>query len=207
MHNRSLYYTAISLLGLLLAGCAATTPTVSEWRNPTYASASFTRIMIGAVGGDAATRRNFEDEFITQLRAAGSAGVASYRRVAEVGDVDESIIRDAARKNGVDGLILAKLARVEEKTQYSGPFFPSTWFGIFGSHGGVSMSGLGGSPSASRYLEYTTETTLLDVGKNELVWTATTIARETAGGESAIQGTVQAVVKALAEKNLLGAPQ
>ena len=207
MHNRLLYYTAVSLLGLLLAGCAATTPTVSEWRNPAYASASFTRIMVGAVGGDAASRRNFEDEFITQLRAAGSPGVASYRHVAEAGDVDESMIRDAARKNGVDGLILAKLARVEERTQYSGPFFPSTWFGIFGSHGGVSMSGLGGLPSASRYLEYTTETTLLDVSKSEIVWTATTIARETAGGETAIKSTVRAVVRALVEKNVLASPQ
>jgi hypothetical protein len=207
MKNCSHYCVAIALFGLLLAGCAATTPMVSEWRNPAYASASFPRIMVGALGGDAAARRNFEDQFIAQLRAAGGAGAASYRQIAEAGDVDESRMRDAARKNGADGLILAKLARVEEKTQYSGPFVPSTWFGIFGSHGGVSMSGVGGSPVASRYLEYTTEATLLDVRKNEVVWTATTVARETAGGESAIQSTVQAIVKALAEKNLLGAPQ
>ena len=205
MKNRSQYCAAMALFGLLLAGCATTTPIVSEWHNPAYGSASFPRLMVGALGRDAAARRNFEDEFITQLRAAGTTGVASYRQITEAGDVDESRIRDAARKNGVDGLILAKLARVEEKTQYSGPFVPSSWFGIFGSHGGVSMSGIGGSPSASRYLEYTTETTLLDIGSNEIVWTATTVARETAGGESAIQSTVQAVVKALAEKNLLGA--
>jgi len=203
MASRSLNYAAIFLFGLLVGGCATTTPIVSEWRNPAYASASFTRIMIGALGGDAGTQRNFEDEFITQLRAAGTDGVASYRLISDVDAVDESRIRDAARNAGVDGLILAKLLRVEEKTEYSGPYFPSTWFGIFGSHGGVSMSGLGGTPTAYRYNEYTSEMTLLDFVKNELVWTATTVTRQTVSGENAIKSTVQAVVKALAENNLL----
>jgi hypothetical protein len=61
-----------------------------------YASASFTGIMIGALGGDAGTQRNFEDEFITQLRDAGTDGVASYRPT-DTDAVDESRIRDAAR--------------------------------------------------------------------------------------------------------------
>ena len=52
---------------------------ISVWRNPAYSSASFSRIMIGGLGGDVSTRRNFEDEFIFQLRAAGADGVASYR--------------------------------------------------------------------------------------------------------------------------------
>lgn len=207
MENRSLHLAAALLFGLLAAACATTTPIVSEWRNPAYDSASFPRIMFGALGGDAATRRNFEDEFITQLRAAGTDGVASYRVISDVDAVDESRIRDAARNAGVDGLILAKLVGVEERTQYSGLYFPYNWFGIYGSHGGVSMSGPGGAPIASRYLEYTTETALLDVAKNELVWTATTMARETAGSESVVKSTVQAVVKALVEKNLLGPPQ
>jgi len=203
MENRSLHFAAALLFGLLVAGCATTTPIVSEWRNPAYASASFNRIMIGASGGDAASRRTFEDEFFTQLRAAGVKAETGYRERPEVVDVDESRIRDAARKAGVDALILAKLVRVEEKTEYRGPYFPWTWLGIYGSHGGVGMSGLGGTPTAYRYNEYTSETTLLDVVKNELVWTATTIARQTASGENAIKITVEAVVKALAENNLL----
>lgn len=207
MGNRLLYYAAVSLFGLLLAGCATTTPTVTEWRNPAYASASFNRILIGALGGDAGTQRNFEDEFITQLRAAGTDGVASYRLISDVDAVDESRIRVAARNAGVDGLILAKLVRVEEKTEYTGPYFPWTWLGVYGSHGGVSMGGLGGSPSAYRYNEYTSETTLIDVVKNEPVWTATMVARQTVSGENAIKSTVQTVVKALVEKNLLATRQ
>jgi len=203
MKTSSLNYAASLLIGLVVAGCSTTTPIVSEWRNPAYASASFSRIMIGGLGGDASTRRNFEDEFIAQLRAAGADGLASYRYVLEGSDADENRLRDAARKAGADALILTRLVRVEERTQYGGSSFPSTSFGIFGSHVGASWSGLGGAPSAYRFNEYTTETALHDVAKNEVVWTGTTKTSETEGGRTAIKSAVEAVVKSLAEKNLL----
>ena len=204
MKTSSLYYAASLLIGLLVAGCSTTTPTViSEWRNPAYASASFSRIMIGGLGGDVSTRRNFEDEFIVQLRAAGADGLASYRYVPEGSDADENRLRDAARKAGVDALILTRLVRVEEMTQYSGSFAPPISFGVFGSNVGASWSGLGGAPSAYRVNEYTAETALHDIAKNEVVWSVTTKTSDTDGGRTAIKSTVEAVVKSLAEKNLL----
>jgi hypothetical protein len=203
MKTSSLHYAASLLIGLLVAGCSTTTPIVSEWRNPTYASASFSRIMIGGLGGDASTRRNFEDEFIVQLRAAGADGLASYRYVPEGSDADENRLREAARKAGVDALILTRLVRVEEMTQYSGSFAPPISFGVFGSNVGASWSGLGGAPSAYRVNEYTVETALHDVAKNEVVWSGTTKTSETDGGRTAIKSAVEAVVKSLAEKNLL----
>lgn len=204
MEIHSLRYPAFLLFGLLVAGCATSTPIVSEWRNPAYASASFSRIMIGALGGTTSARRNFEDEFSTQLRAAGVEGIASYGYLFEGADTDETTIRAAAQKAGVDAAIMARLVRVEEKTEYGGSYFPpASWIGIFGSHGGVSVSGPGGLSSPYRYNEYTTETTLLDVVKNEVVWTATTVAREPVSGRNAAKSTVDAVVKSLAETNLL----
>ena len=67
--------------------------------------------MIGGLGGDVSTRRNFEDEFIFQLRAAGADGVASYRFLPEGSDADENRLRDAARKAGVEALILTHFIR------------------------------------------------------------------------------------------------
>ena len=198
------YYAASLLIGLLLAGCSTTTPTVvSEWRNPAYASGSFSRIMVGGLGGDASTRRNFEDEFVAKLGAAGADGLASYRYLPEGSDADENRLREAARKAGVDGLILTRLIRVEEKTQYSGSFAPPISFGVFGSNVGATWSGLGGAPNAYRINEYTAETALHDVVKNEVVWSGTTRTSEGDGGRTAIKSTVEAVVKSLTEKNLL----
>ena len=205
MKTSSLNCAASLLIGLLVAGCSTTTTpiVISEWRNPTYASASFSRIMIGGLGGDVSTRRNFEDEFIFQLRAAGADGVASYRYLPEGSDADENRLRDAARKAGVEALILTRLVRVEEMTQYSGSFAPPISFGVFGSNVGATWSGLGGAPSAYRVNEYTAETALHDIAKNEVVWSVTTKTSETDGGRTAIKSTVEAVVKSLAEKNLL----
>jgi hypothetical protein len=205
MKTSSLYCAASLLIGLLVAGCSTTTTpiVISEWRNPTYSSASFSRIMIGGLGGDVSTRRNFEDEFIFQLRAAGADGVASYRYLPEGSDANENRLRDAARKAGVEALILTRLVRVEEMTQYSGSFAPPISFGVFGSNAGATWSGLGGAPSAYRVNEYTAETALHDIAKNEVVWSVTTKTSETDGGRTAIKSTVEAVVKSLAEKNLL----
>lgn len=204
MKTSSLYCAASLLIGLLVAGCSTTAPIVmSEWRNPAYTSASFSRIMIGGLGGDVSTRRNFEDEFIFQLRAAGADGLASYRYIPEGSDADENRLREAARKAGVDALILTRLVRVEEMTQYSGSFAPPISFGVFGSNAGATWSGLGGAPSAYRVNEYTAETALHDIAKNEVVWSGTTKTSDTDGGRTAIKSTVEAVVKSLAEKNLL----
>ena len=204
MKTFSLHCAAGLLIGLLLVGCSTTTPTVvSEWRNPAYAAGSFSRIMIGGLGGDASTRRNFEDEFTVQLRAAGADGVPSYRYLPEGSDADDNRLRDAARKAGVDALILTRLIRVEEMTQYSGSFAPPISFGVFGSNAGATWSGLGGAPSAYRVNEYTAETALHDVAKNEVVWTGTTKTSDTDGGRTAIKSTVEAVVRSLAEKNLV----
>jgi hypothetical protein len=159
--------------------------------------------MVGGLGGDASMRRNFEDEFVAQLRAAGADGLASYRYLPEGSDADENRLREAARKAGVDALILTRLIRVEEKTQYSGSFAPPISFGVFGSNVGASWSGLGGAPSAYRVNEYTAETALHDIAKNEVVWSGTTKTSDTDGGRTAIKSTVEAVVKSLAEKNLL----
>jgi hypothetical protein len=190
MKNRSQYFAAVLLFALLVAGCATRSPIVSVWRNPAYSATSFSRIMIGALGGDASTRRNFEDELIVQLRGSGIDAVASYRLVSEVGAVDESMLKGAARNAAVDALILV---RVEDKTEYSDSYLPlGSSFGIFGSHGGVSMSGLGGVPSATHYVEYPAETTLLDVAKNEAVWTATTVAKEKETGGNPVKSTVDA---------------
>src|SRR5947209_3467747 len=55
---------------LALAGCSTNKMIVSEWSNPGYASSSFRTIMVGGLGGQSSIGRNFEDEFVTQLKAA-----------------------------------------------------------------------------------------------------------------------------------------
>ena len=193
----------IVLIAFAFSACSTVSPIVSEWRNPSYSSAAFKRIMVGGLGGETSIRRNFEDEFVTQLRAAGVDAVPSYRHTSEDEKSDETRLKQAALKAGADALIFARSVRVEQKTQYEPGYVPSTSFGVFGSHVGAGWYGLGGTPNVFRYNEYVSETTLYDIVKNEVVWTGTIRTIEPENTRTAIKTYVEAVIKALDEKNLV----
>jgi hypothetical protein len=193
----------IVLATLVLSACSISTPIVSEWRNPAYASGSFNRIMVGGLGGETSVRRNFEDEFLRQFHAAGIDALPSYRYIADDEKIDETKLKQAAQKAGADAVLFARSIQVEQKTQLGPSYFPYTSFGFFGSHVGASWHGLGGAPSVYRYNEYVSETTLYDAAKNEVVWTGTIKTTEPETVRSAIKSYVEAVIKALAEKDLI----
>jgi hypothetical protein len=189
-----------------LAGCSTTKPIVNEWSNPGYISSSFERIMVGGADEKTSIRRNFEDEFVAQLRAAGVDALPSYRHIPEDQNINEVSINQAAKGAGADAVILTRAINVERKTEYGPSYYPGTSFGIFGSNVGATWSGLYGAPNIRHYQMYTSETTLYDVAKNDVVWTGTVQTIQPENPENvntAIKSYVEAVVKALNEKNLL----
>ena len=191
----------ILVITLALTGCSASTPIVSEWRNPAQASGSFQRLMIAGPTGDASVQRNFEDEFVAQLAAMGVDALPSYRYVPETGETHENILKQAAREARADGLLFMRPVRVEEKTNYP-RVGPEISFGIFGSNAGVGWSGIPGASGPYSYNEYTSETALYDVAKNELVWTGTVTTKEPTNVQTAIKSYVQTITKALVAQNL-----
>jgi hypothetical protein len=186
---------------LALNGCSTATPIVSEWRNPAQSSGSFQRLMIGGPSGDASVRRNFEDEFVAQLATMGAEALPSYRYMPENDETNENNLKQAAQKARADGLLFMRSVKVEEKTNYP-TIGPEISFGIFGSNAGAGWSGIPGSSGPYRYNEYTSETALYDVAKNELVWTGTVKTKEPANVQAAIRSYVQTITKALAAQNL-----
>jgi hypothetical protein len=192
----------ILFIAFALNGCSTATPIVSEWRNPAQTSGSFRRLMIAGPSGDASVQRNFEDEFVAQLAAMGVDALASYRHMPETGETTENMLKQAAQQARVDGLLLMRPVRVEEKTNYPA-VGPPISFGIFGSNVGAEWYGIPGASGPYRYNEYTSETALYDVASNELVWTGTIKGKEPTNVQTAIKSYVQTVTKALAAQNLL----
>jgi hypothetical protein len=96
---------------------------------------------------------------------------------------------------------------VEEKTEVGPSYYPTPAFGIFGRHLSASWYGLYGAPSVHRYNVYTSEVTLYQLAKNEVVWTGTVQTTELENVNSAIRNYVETVIKALNEQNLLGTKQ
>jgi hypothetical protein len=190
----------IGFLALILGGCAtASAPIVSEWRNPAYVSPPFRRIMVGGPSDNASVRRSFEDEFVVQLRAVGVDALASYRYLPEE-EIDEAKLKRAAQQARADAVLYPRSVHTEQKTKI-GPSFPFS-IGVFGSNVGAAWSGPG-SASVSRYKEYTSETALYDIAKNDLVWSATIKTTEPENVQTMIRSYVAAVVKALEAQDLL----
>jgi hypothetical protein len=188
----------------VLSGCSTANFIVSEWRNPSYIAPAFKTVMVGGLSEQTSVRRNFEDEFLTQLRAAGVDAVPSYRHLPDEEKIDDAKLRQVARKTGADALIVARPVKVEQKTDYGSSYaVPS--FGVFGSNVGAVWQGPYGSPSIRRYTEYTSEATLYDLKKDDIVWTATLRTSEQENLNTAVKLYVEAVINALKEKNLLSA--
>ena len=192
---------------LFSSGCASTPMLVSQWRNPAYESPSFKRIAVSCVDGHISIRRNCEDEFVAQLRAAGVDALPSYRSFPEDVKLDETKVKQMAKEAGSDGALIVRSIGVEEKTEVSPTYFPSPGFGIFGRHVSATWYGWYGAPRVYRYEEYTSEATLNDLKKNEVVWTGTLKTTAPDNVDSAIKTYVENVIGALKEKNLLGVKQ
>jgi hypothetical protein len=190
---------------LIFGGCSTSNFVVSEWRNPAYSAPSFKSVLVGGLSEQTSVRRNFEDEFVAQLRASGINALPSYRYIADEEKVDESKLKQIARQAGAEALILARPVKVEQRTEYGPSYYPVPSIGIFGSNVGAVWQGPYGGPSVTRYTEYTSEATLHDLAKDQIVWTATLRTSEQENLNTAVKLYVEAVINALKEKNLLGA--
>jgi hypothetical protein len=176
---------------------------VSEWSNPNYNAPAFDRIMVGSASEQDSMRRNLEDEFVAQLGAAGIDALPGYRYVTGDEKIGETKLREAAQRAGTDGAIFVRSVNVEQKTNVAPAISPS--FGIFGPNAGVTWSGFPGVSGFNRYKVYTSEVTVYDVKKNEAVWTGTVRTSESDNVNATIKSYVGTVIKALGDKNLLGA--
>jgi hypothetical protein len=203
---RNVVFLVLSTL-VFFGGCASTPMLVSEWSNPAYQSPSFKRIAVSCLDGHASIRRNCEDEFVSQLRAAGIDATPSYRNLPDDAKLDESKVKQLAKDAGADGALIVRSVGVEQKTEISPNYFPTPAFGIFGRNVAATWGGWYGAPHVYRYEEYTSEATLNDLRKNEVVWTGTLRTAAPENVDTAIKTYVQNVIKALKEKNLLGAKQ
>jgi len=193
---------------LLLGGCAAT-QIVNQWSDPSYAAASFKRILVIGVSKQTSIRRTFEDEFVAQLRAAGADAVPSYELTPESGPVEESRLARAVRQAGADAVITTRLVRVERQAEYIpgtyGPYGPYGPYPGFGYYRWYSSAWVGfyEPPRLHFYDIYTSETSLHDVRNDRLVWSG--IAKTTQLGDirQETKEYVEVVIAALREKNLL----
>ena len=100
-------------LGAMLLGSCASTTLVSSQRNAAYTGPALTRLVVLGATSDPRVQRAFEDEFVAKLNAAGIAAVPSYSLIRESATADREQLRQAVEGAGMDGVLAARLVKVE----------------------------------------------------------------------------------------------
>jgi hypothetical protein len=188
------------IAAVLLAACAST-ELINQWSNPAYTSPSFKRVMVIGVARQASIRRSFEDEFVAQLKVAGIDAVPSYQYIREEGQVEEGRLKQGVAQAGADAAIITRLVKREQKTQVTpGLYHPTPGFYGWYSSGWV---GYYEPPRVYQYEVYTSETSLYDMTRNEVVWSGT--AQTTSPGDinREIKSYAEIMIRALKEKRLI----
>jgi len=193
-------------LALGATGCAST-HIVNEWSHPEYVAPRFNRILVIGVSQQASIRRTFEDAFVARLKATGVDAVPSYRYIPEDGPVDEARLQESVKQANADAAIVTRLVRVETKTRVSPGIYQPAPALTFGFYPGYADAWLGyyEPPTVYQYDVYTSETSLYDMTRNQLVWSGTVETRAPGDINKEISHYVDTVIKALRSRNLLAA--
>jgi hypothetical protein len=207
MHSLLLRIFWLAIVCAGVTACAASTKIINQWVSPDYASPRFKKIMVIGVSKQPSIRRTFEDEFVSQLKAAGVDAVPSYVYISEDGQVDEGRLQAAVKQAGADAAIVTRLVQVEKKTQVTPGFYqppPAVGFGFYGGYS-AAWRGYYEPPRVYQYDVYISETSLYDMGKNRLVWAGTVETTAPHDINKEIERYVDTVIDALKSKNILAA--
>jgi len=193
-------------LVMLVAACASTTLT-GAWKNPAYDGGAFHRLLVVGATDSPTDRRIFEDTFSGALRAAGIDAVASYTLIPEEGKIDENALKDAVRGQGLQGVVMTRLVRIDKQTVVTPGYvstLPSVRYrdSLYGYYS-TAWAPYGRPPEVREVESAVLETTLWDAADSKLVWTGTTSTFAPSNVQSATADFATVVISELKARELL----
>lgn len=203
--SRVIRWPCVALL-MLAAGCASTSLT-GAWKNPAYQGGAFHRLLVVGTTDSPTNRRIFEDEFTRALRTAGVDAVASYTLIPQDGKIDEAVLKAVVRKQGLDGVIMTRLVRIDKQTVYTPGYawtLPSVRYrdNLYGYYA-TAWPPYGTPPEAREVESAVLETTLWNAADSKLVWTGTTSTFAPSNVQSATADFAGVMIDALKTRGLL----
>jgi hypothetical protein len=194
--------SVLGAIALILSACASTTLT-NSWRDPSYTGPSLKKIMVMGVSTQPSVRRVFEDEFVSELKAAGVGAVASYTVIPQDGKADEATLQQAVREADADGALTTRLVRIETKTQVTPGFYPPG--PAMGFYGWYSSAWIGyyEPPMVYQYDVVTAETSLYDINAQRLLWSGTTETFAPTNVKKETPGFAKIIIEALKRQHLI----
>ena len=196
------------LAGAALTACSKTTTSIPlSWRNPSYTNGGFQKLFVIGVGEDDGGRRLFEDTFARSLAEQGAAAQASWGKLPQSTQLSEEQIRGAIEGGNFDGVVVARLLKVDESQEYVPPSthsVPTAYHG-YGYYGyyGTSYEVVHQPGYFKTNTTFVIETNLYSVATGDLVWSGQS---ETLNPESladVIDSMTAAVAKKLKDEKLI----
>ena len=203
---QKLIYIAATIFSFLIISSCASTKISSVWMDQKKSGTSFNDILVIGIAQEEHNRRLFEEQFTSQLNAAGVESEVSYRILPEGTVINRDTVATAIEGKNIDAIIVTHMVSVEEETVYRQNMDYRPTYGYY--------NGLYNYyPHVNTYVQqpgyYTThevvilETNLYEVKSEELVWSAQSRSFAPESAKEVIDDLVKLVIKDLKEKGLI----
>ena len=202
----------VTVLLFLVTGCA-TTEFTSEWRDQSFRGRP-QKVMVIGIAKKPVLKRVFEDEFVRQLKSAGTDAVASYTVLPAGKQVDHRKIAAKMRELQADAVLITRLVDKKVVRTYmpgmvnhpmglwhdSYPAYYGNWPSYY-SYGSSFMYSPG-YVVEDQYALMETSLYAADNGEN-LIWSATSETMIKGSDQKTIKSFIEAMVDKLQEQGLL----
>lgn len=196
----------------MITGCA-TTEFTSEWRDQSF-SGQPRKLMVIGMAKKPVLRRVFEDEFVSQLKKAGTDAVASYTVMPAERLPEHRQIAVKMKELGADAVLITRLidrkvvhTYVPGRIDHPMGFWYDRYPGYYGSwpsyyNYGSSFMYSPGYVAEDQYALMETCLYSADNGEN-LIWSATSETPINRSDQKMIKSFIEAMVDKLQEQGLL----
>jgi hypothetical protein len=195
---------AVGIVGSLGAGCS-NTELNSSWMSKEFHGPKFTSFVVLGVSRDATLRRVAEDSFVNQLAARGVRAVPSYHIFpSDPEALTREQVEEVVKRQDVDGVIVARVSKVEKETRAGGSFATVAGAGGFVGHSpqGWSSSYYSGG-TAYQFDVVSVEVQLYDLKTNQMVWSAQTSTYDPSDVGSSTRDWAKVVIDALVKRRII----
>lgn len=201
--RRKVLITAAALCGgAMLAACSSFSLN-NAWRAPDFTGPPMKSVLVIGISHSDSSRRIFEDGFAQALKTAGVGASHSYGALPEQGRISDERLKAAVAQTKSDSVLITRLVRVEQKADMVQPVAPVGGYyrtGFYGWYG----SAWGGVPSTvSTYNVLTIESTLWDMRKEAMIWSATTETLQPSDVAKATQDMAKVVIEKMKKDGVI----
>lgn len=183
----------------LLTSCATTKMTES-WKDDQFRG-TIRRVVVLGVFKEPDTRKIFEDEFASRLKARGVEAVASHKIISDAELPDKDVVIGKIRKLGADTVIVTRIVDMETmKTVVPGrSYIVPTYYTNYGTY--YTYIYEPGYTATEGYAY--AEINLYSVGEEKLIWSGRSETELTATRYKLIQAFVKLMIDRLSDDHLI----